>query len=224
MHGMRVWLVAAFVCAAASSAVADKHPLLAEVDAYISGIELDRDAENWRFATPPPPALSVPEGERALWILETSAGVMRFELFHDIAPNHVSNTIYLSRLGFYDGLHFHRIVGGFVAQSGSPDGSLSGGPAYRFASEISKTRRGRHRRKGILSAAPPKGRHDYDGSQFFITLKASPSLDGDHTVYGGMLDGKKVLRALDRAGTPSGRPLKKISILSARIEMAPVED
>ena len=202
----------------------EEHALLQRCDDYISAIDLDRDVEGWRLRTPPPPALQVGEGAAVHWLLETNVGKMRFELFHDVAPNHVSNAIYLSRLGFYDGLPFHRIIPGFMAQSGSPDGSLLGGPAYRFSSEITKGRRGRHRRSGTLSAAHPAGRHDSDGSQFFITFKAQPSLDGEHTVYGTMIEGRKALRALGHAGTASGKPSKAIRILSARIEVVTRND
>ena len=207
----------------ASSDLTAKPALLQRCDDYISAIDLDREEEDWRLRTPPPPALQVEPGEEVHWILETSVGSMRFQLFHDIAPNHVSNTIYLSRLGFYDGLFFHRIIPGFMAQSGSPDGSPDGGPAYRFASEFSRKRRGRHGRVGTLSAAHPDGRYDYDGSQFFITFKAQPSLDGEHTVYGKMIEGRETLRALGHAGTPRGKPRRKIQILSARIEVVPAE-
>ena len=137
--------------------------------------------------------------------------------------NHVINTIYLSRLGFYDGLRFHRIVSGMIAQSGSSSGGKGGTPGYTFPGEFTKDPRQRHSKAGKLSMANA-GRPGSDGSKFFITFKKLKKFDGKHTVFGEVVvsdESKKVMKALSRAGSSRGKPKKKIEIVSAGLEVKP---
>ena len=133
------------------------------------------------------------------------------------APNHVANAIYLTRLGFYDGLVFHRVIPGFMAQAGDPLGTGQGGPGYRLDGEFPKDRKARHRARGVLSAA--NAGPGTDGSQFFILFKAQPSLNGDHTVYGELVEGKPALREIEKLGTRKGEPKREIAIYTAAIEV-----
>ena len=108
---------------------------------------------------------------------------IRIELFEKDAPNTVANFEKLANSGFYDGLTFHRVIPGFVAQGGCPRGDGRGGPGYTINCEINPNK---HER-GALSmahAGPNTG-----GSQFFIVYKPQPHLDGVHTVFGKVIDG-----------------------------------
>ena len=120
-------------------------------------------------------------------ILESSRGTMEIELYHRVAPLTVTNFVNLSTRGFYDGLTFHRVVGDFMAQGGDPEGDGSGGPGYRFRDEIVL----RHNDAGILSMA--NSGPDSNGSQFFITHQATPHLNGLHTVFGKVVEGRQLI-------------------------------
>jgi len=115
-------------------------------------------------------------------IITTDNGVMNVKLFVDETPNTVANFAHLSNEGYYNGLTFHRVIPGFVAQGGCPHGTGTGGPGWQIECETSKNT-SKHA-KGALSmahAGPNTG-----GSQFFICYDALPHLDGVHTVYGAI--------------------------------------
>lgn len=120
-------------------------------------------------------------------IMETSRGTLEIELYHRVAPLTVTNFVNLSTRGFYDGLTFHRVVDDFMAQGGDPEGDGSGGPGYRFRDEIAL----RHNDAGILSMA--NSGPDTNGSQFFITHLATPHLNGMHTVFGKVVEGRELI-------------------------------
>ena len=219
---MRVGLVSAlWSCVWAFGAgsvarAAESDPLL-EIDAFIATQEIDTEDEQWRLQLEPPPKLGFDPDRTLYWIVETDVGEMKFELFADVAPYHVSNTIYLSRLGFYDGLFFHRVIRRFMAQGGDPLGDGRGNPGYLFEGEISQRVKAKHNKAGILSAAN-RG-PGTDGSQFFITFRGLSELDGKHTVYGRLVDGKPTLKALERVGSSKGTPKERIGIVTTRIEI-----
>lgn len=122
----------------------------------------------------------------------TEKGTMHIELFTNAAPNTVANFANLAKSGFYNGLNFHRVIAGFVAQGGCPEGSGRGGPGYRIKCELENNP---HKHlKGTLSMAHA-GR-DTGGSQFFICFAPQPHLDGEHTVFGQIKD-KESLAVLD---------------------------
>ena len=203
------------ICAV--SKAAEPEPVFQAVDAFIASQDIDFESDDWNTLLDPPPELDFDSGKTYRWLLETGEGLITFELYPDIAPRHVSSTIYLTRLGFFDGLVFHRIIRGLLAQSGDPLGNGLGHPGYLLDGEFTRQRKGKHRKAGTLSAAN-RG-PGTDGSQFFITFAALKQLDGKHTVFGQMVDGKKVLRALDRAGSAKGVPKKRIEVISAKIEV-----
>lgn len=129
----------------------------------------------------------------------TNKGEMTLELFEDEAPNTVANFISLIEDGFYDGLKFHRVVEGFVAQGGDPNGDGSGGPGYTIACECVLPEARRHF-VGSLSMANT-GVKDTGGSQFFLCLDRTERLDGRHTVFGRIISGIEVLDQLSRNNT-----------------------
>jgi cyclophilin family peptidyl-prolyl cis-trans isomerase len=124
--------------------------------------------------------------------VRTTLGDVRIELFRDRAPKTVENFLTLTKKGFYTGLAFHRVIPGFMIQGGCPRGDGTGGPGYSIPDEISSALR--HDGPGVLSmanAGPNTG-----GSQFFITLAATPWLDGKHAVFGRVRGGQDVVEKI----------------------------
>jgi peptidyl-prolyl cis-trans isomerase B (cyclophilin B) len=122
----------------------------------------------------------------------TNKGTIRLQLFADEAPNTCANFEKLSADGFYDGLKFHRVIPDFMIQTGCPQGTGTGGPGYQFEDEFHADLK--HAGPGILSMA--NSGPGTNGSQFFITHVATPWLDGKHSVFGKVLEGKDVVDAI----------------------------
>ncbi len=123
--------------------------------------------------------------------IETNKGDLVLELFASDVPLTVDNFVTLARDGFYDGLTFHRVIPGFMAQGGCPIGDGTGGPGYQFDDEITH-----HKHEtGALSMA--NSGPNTNGSQFFITYAPQPHLDGDHSVFGQLVEGMDVLEQID---------------------------
>ena len=149
---------------------------------------------------------------------ETSKGTFDIELFEDKAPKTTGNFITLVEKGFYNGLIFHRVIDGFMIQGGCPKGDGTGGPGYTIPDEFHPDLR--HSGEGILSmanAGPNTG-----GSQFFITLAKTDWLDGHHAVFGKVIKGMDVVKAIGKVETDPFRDrpyedvkINKITILSA---------
>jgi cyclophilin family peptidyl-prolyl cis-trans isomerase len=127
--------------------------------------------------------------------LTTTKGQIVVELFENEAPGTVGNFVSLVDKGFYNGLTFHRVLPGFMAQGGCPLGDGRGDPGYKIYCELDKDKHRNHFR-GSLSMAH-SGR-DTGGSQFFLTFLPTPRLDGEHTVFGRVMEGMDVLEKLQR--------------------------
>jgi peptidyl-prolyl cis-trans isomerase B (cyclophilin B) len=123
-------------------------------------------------------------------VIRTNRGTMEFLLYRQVAPLAVTSFVNLATRGFYDGLKFHRVIEGFMAQGGDPKGNGSGGPGYEFEDEIAL----RLNQEGILAMA--NSGPNTNGSQFFITFAAAPHLNGAHTVFGLVQSGREVIREL----------------------------
>lgn len=121
-------------------------------------------------------------------------GVMKAELYPEIAPNTVNNFISLVKKGFYDGLTFHRVIAGFMIQGGDPDGNGTGGPGYHIPGEFSSNnfKNDLKHTRGVLSMARA-GHPDSAGSQFFIMHADAPHLDGQYAAFGRLTEGEDVL-------------------------------
>lgn len=129
-------------------------------------------------------------------LLETTSGPILLELFENEAPQTVGNFIHLVESGFYNGLTFHRVVANFMAQSGCPKGDGKGGPGYSIYDETSRVGHRNHFRGSLTMAKTDQP--NSAGSQFFITFRPAPELDGLHTVFGRVIDGMESLSSLHR--------------------------
>jgi len=141
--------------------------------------------------------------------INTSMGQMLVQLHEDETPNTVANFVHLASAGFYDHLAFHRVIEGFMAQAGCPRGDGTGGPGWNIADEFVDGLR--HDSQGVLSMA--NAGPNTNGSQFFVTLAATPWLDGKHTVFGKVLEGLDVLERIGAVKTDArDRPVKPVVI------------
>ena len=145
----------------------------------------------------------------------TNKGVFIAEMFEDKAPLTTKNFIELTEKGFYDGIIFHRVIEDFMIQGGDPTGTGMGGPGYQIKDEFGEGLK--HDDEGILSmanAGPNTG-----GSQFFITLKPCPWLDGHHSVFGKVTKGMEVVRKIGHVPTDGNdKPLQDVVIQKVTIE------
>ena len=138
---------------------------------------------------------------------ERNHGTFTAEMFEDVAPKTAGNFLKLAREGYYDGIVFHRVIDGFMIQGGDPTGTGRGGPGYTipdvFAPGLKHTQEGTF---SMANAGPNSG-----GSQFFITLAATPWLDGKHAIFGKVTSGMDVVRAIGKVRTTAGdRPAEDV--------------
>jgi cyclophilin family peptidyl-prolyl cis-trans isomerase len=147
--------------------------------------------------------------------LTTNKGVIVIELFENEAPDTVGNFVSLIEKEFYNGLKFHRVLKNFMAQGGDPNGDGSGGPGYRIYGEQSKPNHRNHF-QGSLSMAHT-GDPDTGGSQFFLTFKQTPHLNGRHTVFGRVIEGMEVLSKLQRRDPTAANPPVPDFIMTAEV-------
>ena len=127
-------------------------------------------------------------------------GVMKAELYPEVAPNTVNNFISLVRSGFYDGLIFHRVIPGFMIQGGDPDGAGTGGPGYSIKGEFSQNgfKNELAHTRGVLSMARAMDPNSA-GSQFFIMVADAPHLDGGYAAFGKVVEGMETADAIVKA-------------------------
>jgi peptidylprolyl isomerase/peptidyl-prolyl cis-trans isomerase B (cyclophilin B) len=124
--------------------------------------------------------------------LKTDKGDIKVQLFADRAPETVNNFVFLAREGFYNDTVFHRVLEGFMAQAGDPTGTGAGGPGYQFGDEIWQG--ATFDRPGLLAMA--NAGPGTNGSQFFVTFAPTEWLDGQHTIFGEVIEGQDVLSKL----------------------------
>jgi cyclophilin family peptidyl-prolyl cis-trans isomerase len=145
----------------------------------------------------------------------TNQGSFKVELHDDEAPTTTANFVTLAEKGFYDGVIFHRVITDFMIQGGDPTGTGRGGPGHTIPDEFGAGLG--HDAEGVLSMAnsgPNTG-----GSQFFITLAPTPWLDGKHAVFGKVLEGLEVVRAIGQVETAAGdRPIEDVVMEEVKVE------
>ena len=124
-------------------------------------------------------------------------GVMKAELYPDVAPNTVNNFISLIQKGYYDGLIFHRVIPGFMIQGGCPDGTGMGGPGYSIKGEFTGNgfQNNLVHDRGVLSMARTMAPNSA-GSQFFVMVEKAPHLDGQYAAFGKVIEGMEVADAI----------------------------
>ena len=200
--------LAVFALAACSSSDTDE---AADASAPTPASTTDMNAPTPAVrAAPPPPPTAMPEREGPKqWdsppemVIDTSksysavfelekGGEFTIELYADKVPNTVNNFVFLAREGYYDGVTFHRVLEGFMAQFGDPTGTGRGGPGYRFADEFHPDLR--HDSAGIVSMA--NAGPNTNGSQIFITFVPTPNLDDRHAVFGKVVSGMDAVNSI----------------------------
>ena len=149
-----------------------------------------------------------------------NGGVIRLELYPEVAPNTAANFIQLANGGFYDGLIFHRVIEGFMIQGGDPTGTGMGGPGYSIKGEFAANgvENALSHERGVISMARAQ---DFDsaGSQFFIMHADGPFLDGQYAAFGRVTEGMDVVDAVASTKTDaSDRPVEAQRIGSIRVE------
>lgn len=191
-------------------------PAVKAVNAYIEQQKTDKTKGNWKTTLAEPALVEFNPEAQYFWDLETTEGKLVVKLFPETAPMHATSTIYLTKLGFYDDLVFHRVIYKFMAQGGDPLGNGSGNPGYKYAGEFEGSLS--HDKPGLLSMA--NSGPNTDGSQFFLTFAATPWLDGKHTIFGEVVEGlETTLPAIESLGSRSGRTQKEVRIIKATIRV-----
>ena len=168
----------------------------------------------WKLKLTKPQLMTFDSNKDYFWVLETNKGTIRIKLMPEVAPMHVTSTVFLTNKGYYDGLTFHRVIPGFMAQGGCPLGTGTSGPGYQYDGEFDPNVK--HDQPGRISMA--NSGPGTDGGQFFITFKPTPWLDGKHTIFGQVVEGLDNCKKLEAAGTRAGTPKEKLVITKARIE------
>ena len=154
-------------------------------------------------------------------MMQTSAGNIRIRLFTDEAPDTTANFLRLVDSGFYDGLHFHRVIEQFMIQGGCPNSkdpmsrsAGTGGPGWKIPCESSALAM-QHDRPGVLSMANA-GRNT-GGSQFFLTTVATPWLNGNHAIFGEVVEGMDIVKTIENCQKlPGDRPAQPQQIISVK--------
>jgi cyclophilin family peptidyl-prolyl cis-trans isomerase len=192
-----------------------KDKAMQQIEGMIAKAKVDTKTPGWRTSLPKPTPATFEAGHTYYARMVTNKGPILIKFMPDVAPMHVTSFIYLTKLGFYDGLKFHRVISGFMAQGGCPLGTGTGGPGYQFGSEFSPSVK--HDRPGMLSMA--NAGQGTDGSQFFLTFVATPWLDGKHTIFGEVVEGMDVMKKLEAAGSQSGATSEPLKMDKVTIEV-----
>jgi len=165
-----------------------------------------------KFSAEPP--MCIDPAKRYTATMTTSKGTMVIALDPVAAPRTVNSFVFLARYHYYDGIVFHRVIPGFVLQGGDPEGTGRGGPGYQFADELPKPGRYQIGSLAMANAGP-----NTNGSQFFvISGPDGAQLPPQYSLFGAVVSGGEVVKAIDAIGTRSGTPTEKVVIESVTIE------
>ncbi len=204
-------LLPLFICLMLSGCDLFQDQAIKQANQFIAQQNIDKSKDDWKTSLPQPAEFTFSQDKPYLWNLTTSQGEISIKLMPDIAPKHVSSTLYLTTLGYYDNTIFHRVIPGFMAQGGDPTGTGRGDPGYKYAGEFSDTIK--HTQGGLLSMA--NSGPNTDGSQFFLTFTATPWLDGKHTIFGQVVEGMDVLERIEKLGSRRGKTSEEVQLIKA---------
>ena len=200
---------------ATTSTPAPKDKAMQQLEDQIAKAKPDKTKASWRTTLTKPAPLTF-DAERTYYArMVTNKGTILIKFMPQVAPMHVTSFAYLTKLGYYDGLTFHRVITGFMAQGGCPLGTGTGGPGYQFDGEYSPSVK--HDKGGYLSMA--NAGPGTDGSQFFLTFVATPWLNGKHTIFGEVVEGMDVLKALEALGSQSGKTSERLTMDKVTLEV-----
>jgi peptidylprolyl isomerase len=166
-------------------------------------------AKQW----PSPPAMTIDANKQYTAHIQTVKGTIDVQLLPKDAPKTVNSFVFLARQHYFDGVTFHRVISGFMAQGGDPTGTGSGGPGYTIPNETSTGLKFDQAGLVAMANAGP----DTNGSQFFITYAAQPSLNGGYTIFGRVTNGMAAALALtprDPQANPNAPPGDKITTIT----------
>jgi peptidyl-prolyl cis-trans isomerase B (cyclophilin B) len=170
-----------------------------------------RQGKKWDKA----PEMQIDPAKSYFATIRTNMGDIKLELFDDVAPKTVNNFVFLAKQDFYDGTIFHRVINNFMIQGGDPTGTGRGDPGYKFEDEFAGNP---HKHEPFTMSMANAGPNT-NGSQFFITEGATPHLDGRHTVFGRVIEGKEVVQKItDVATGAQDRPRENVTIEDVVIE------
>ena len=162
------------------------------------------------------PEMSIDPTREYHAIFKTEKGDMRVQIFADRTPLTVNNFVFLAQDGFYNNTTFHRVLENFMAQGGDPTGTGAGGPGYQFQDEIVPGLQ--FDRAGLLAMA--NAGPNTNGSQFFITFVETPWLNGNHTIFGEVMEGMEVLHSLTRRDPQQAPDSRGDLLISVEIEIS----
>jgi peptidyl-prolyl cis-trans isomerase A (cyclophilin A) len=171
-----------------------------------------------------------PKGKQMIAVMETSMGTFKVKLFNEESPKTVENFVGLAegttewtdpksgkkeKKPMYNGTIFHRVIPNFMLQGGDPAGNGTGGPGFKIKDEFNAKLK--HSKPGILSMA--NAGPDTGGSQFFVTVAATPWLDGKHAIFGEVVEGYDIVEKISKTKTgPGDKPVENVVLKSVKIE------
>jgi cyclophilin family peptidyl-prolyl cis-trans isomerase len=176
---------------------------------FIEGQKLVRDLPSYER-----PEMTIDPQKDYRAVVETEKGTFTIQLYADVAPVTVNSFIFLVNQGWYDGVTFHRVLDGFVAQTGDPTGTGAGGPGYTFENEIDPDLTFDSAGLVAMANAGP----DTNGSQWFITYAPVEQLNGNYTIFGKVIDGMDVVNSLTRRDPQTNPDFDGDRIVSITIE------
>ncbi len=198
--------------------VRSNDPAIAAIQDYIDrntqSRRIDKSVPGWRLSTPMRPKVTFLPSTTYVWTIDTEFGPIQVKLRTNTAPEHAANAIYLTLLGFYDGLAVHRIVPGKALETGDPADDGKGGPGYAFSPETSDAK---HDQRGLVSAVSLGD--STDDSKFRITFGPDATILPTSTIFGDVENGLDALAKLEALGTADGRPQRHVTIQRARISI-----
>lgn len=186
--------------------------LLAADEQWASFIEGQKAIKDLPSYERPPMTIDSQKDYRA--IVETEKGTFTIQLFADVAPVTVNSFVFLANEGWFDGVTFHRVLDGFVAQTGDPTGTGAGGPGYTFENEIDPDLV--FDRAGLVAMANSGA--DTNGSQWFVTYAPAEQLSGNYTIFGEVIEGMDVVNSLTRRDPQASPDFEGDRIISIIIE------